>query len=115
MSPLHKDMVWLDGTPKTPPVPSEIRIEAGIRFRLVQAGVQLGMPHSCPMPCIGKNCHELRITGIDGIWRFFYFIDSDAIVNLRIICKKTQKTPQREIELCKSRLKGYLKAKGGSK
>jgi len=102
MSPLHKEMVWLDDRPKTPPIPSEVRIEAGY------------LPHNQPMPTIGKNCHELRINSSAGIWRFFYFIDSDAIVSLRSFCKKTPKTPKREIELCKSRLKTYMDLKGGS-
>jgi len=114
MIPLHKEMVWLDDKPKTPPIPSEVRIEAGYLFRLVQAGIPLNLPHNQPMPTIGKNCHELRINSSSGIWRFLYFIDSDAIVSLRSFCKKTPKTPKREIELCKKRLKTYMDLKGGS-
>jgi phage-related protein len=115
MSPLHKEMIWLDGEPKTPPIPSEVRIEVGYLFRLVQAGISLSLPQSKPMPTIGKNCHELRINDSSGIWRFFYFIDSDAIVSIGFFCKKTAKTPKREIELCKSRLKNYMNSIGGSK
>jgi phage-related protein len=114
MGSLHKEMVWLDGEPKTPPIPSEVRIEAGYLFRFVQTGILLSLPHSRPMPSIGKNCHELRINSSSGIWRFFYFIDSDAVVSIGSFCKKTAKTPKREIELCKSRLKSYINLKGGS-
>jgi phage-related protein len=115
MNLLHKEMVWLDGEPKTPPIPSDVRIEAGYLFRQLQAGILLSLPKSKPMPAIGKNCHELRINGSDGIWRFFYFIDSDAIVSIGSFCKKTQKTPKREIALCKNRLKIYMDLIGGSK
>jgi phage-related protein len=110
---IYKEMVWLDGTPKTPPVPSEIRIEAGCLFKMVQVGIKLSPPKSKPMPNIGKNCHELRINGKDTTWRFFYCIDTDFIVSIGSFCKKTQKTPKQEIELCKKRLKEYKKAKGG--
>ena len=115
MSPLHKEMVWLDEAPKTPPIPSEVRIEVGYLFRLLQAGILLSLPESRPMPDIGRNCHELRINSSSGIWRFFYFIDSDAIVSISSFCKKTPKTPKREIELCKKRLKNYMDSIGGSK
>jgi len=113
MDSVYKEMVWLDGTPKTPPIPSEIRIEAGSLFKMVQVGIKLSLPQSRYMPSIGKNCHELRINGKDVIWRFFYCIDVDFIVSLGSFCKKTQKTPKREIELCKKRLLEYKKSKGG--
>jgi len=115
MSPLHKPMAWLTGEPKTPPIPSDVRIEAGYLFRLVQAGMLIPMPKNRYMPEIGKNCHELRINSSDGTWRFIYCIDSDAIVCLDYFCKKTKQTPESEIELCKKRLKEYLTLKGGSK
>jgi phage-related protein len=116
MSPLHKEMVWLGGKLETPPMPSEVRIEAGYLFRLVQAGIPLSLPHSRPMPSIGRNCHELRVNSNGVIWRFFYCISPDAIVSLGFFCKKTQKTPKQEIGLCKMRLKNYYTdLKGGSK
>ena len=40
MSPLHKEMVWLDGEPKTPPIPSDVRNEK--RKRLEAAGWKVG-------------------------------------------------------------------------
>jgi hypothetical protein len=57
----NKPLVWLHGEIKTPPFSSSARIEAGFLFRLLQMGETLSMPHSRPMPSIGKNCHELRI------------------------------------------------------
>jgi len=29
----YKEMVWLDEKPQTPPVPSDVRVEAGYLFR----------------------------------------------------------------------------------
>lgn len=59
------------------------------------------------MPSIGKGCHELRITDQNKIWRIIYRIDSDAIVILEVLEKKTQKKPDPVIESCKKRLKMY--------
>ena len=65
------------------------------------------MPHSRPMPSIGKQCHELRINDETLTWRIIYRIDKDAIVILEAFAKKTQETPQRVIDACKRRLKSY--------
>jgi len=47
---------------------------------------------------------ELRITGKDGIARAIYVTASGPrVVILRIFVKKTQKTPQRELELARQR------------
>jgi len=49
------------------------------------------MPHSRPMSTIGRRCHELRITDENKIWRIIYRIDSDAIVVVEVLEKKTGK------------------------
>ncbi len=47
---------------------------------------------------------ELRITGRDGISRAFYVTATgQRMVILRVFIKKTQKTPQRELELARQR------------
>lgn len=69
------------------------------------------LPHSRPMPSLGKACHELRVNDENKSWRLFYFLDVDAIVILEINEKKTQKTPGSTIELCQKRLKNYEQAK----
>ena len=76
-------------------------------LRLVQEGFPIGMPHSRPMPTIGKGCHELRIRDSEHNWRVFYRIDDDAILVPVVFTKKTRETPRRIIDLCKRRLKGY--------
>lgn len=65
------------------------------------------MPHSRPMPVIGRRCHELRITDKDVTWRVIYRIDADAIVILDVFEKKTSKTPRKVIDVCKDRLRDY--------
>ena len=103
----NKPLVWLHGEIKTPPFSSSARIEAGFLFRLLQMGEILSMPHSRPMPSIGKNCHELRINDENSTWRIIYRIDNDAIIILEVFSKKTQQTPKKIIEVCKKRIKEY--------
>lgn len=83
------------GEIKTPPFSPSARIEAGFLFRLLQMGETLSMPHSRPMPSIGKNCHELRINDENSTWRIIYRIDKDAVIILEVFNKKTQQTPKK--------------------
>ena len=107
MRSAYKALAWLHGEVKSPPFSSEARLEAGLLLRLLQRGETLGMPHSRPMPIVGKRCHELRITDQSARWRMIYRIDEDAIVILEVFAKKTATTPRRIIEECRSRLKEY--------
>jgi hypothetical protein len=50
--------VWLHGEIETPPFSQEARVEAGTLLRRLQEGEMLELPHSRPMPSIGKQCHE---------------------------------------------------------
>jgi len=104
-----KKLVWLSEAIKTPPFSPEARLEAGILLRRLQKGQMLTLPSSRPMPDIGSRCHELRINDTNFTWRIFYRIDTDAIVLLEIIIKKTPKTPLETIKLCKDRIKFYEK------
>lgn len=56
------------------------------------------MPHSRPMPEIGRRCHELRIVNGEHTWRIIYRLDPDAIVIVEVLSKKTRKTPPHVIE-----------------
>lgn len=107
MSPKHKPLAWLAGEVKTPPFSSEARIEAGFLLRKLQAGETIGLPHSRPMPSIGRACHELRIQDSLATWRIVYRLDPDAIVIVDVFAKTTQATPQTTIAICKQRLKKY--------
>ena len=100
-------MVWLHEQPQTPPLSQKVRIETGYLLRLLQSGMNLSLPQSRPMPSIGAHCHELRIRDENKIWRLFYRIDTDAIVVILWTEKKTNKTPDEILELCRQRLKSY--------
>jgi len=107
MTSNDKPLVWHAGEVKTPPFSLEARIEAGFLLRQLQQGAGLSMPHSRPMPSIGKRCHELRVPDKKDTWRIIYRIDSDAIVVLEVFSKKSRTTSQRVIDACKQRIKAY--------
>jgi len=107
MSPKDKPLVWLHGVVKTPPFSAASRLEAGYLLRRLQRGEKLSLPQSRPMPSIGTHCHELRITDRDKIWRIVYRIDPDSIVIADVFVKKTEATPKKVIDVCKSRFRMY--------
>lgn len=108
MADQDKPLVWLAGEVKTPPFSTAGRLEAGMLLRRLQRGESIGLPHSRPMPSVGKRCHELRIVDEDATWRIMYHIDEDAIVILEVFSKKTQATPKQVIRVSKRRLWSYL-------
>jgi phage-related protein len=85
----------------------EARREFGLLLRQLQEGDTPSLPHSRPMPAIGKACHELRVNDRNKTWRLFYQIDDDAIVILDVAEKKTQQTPKTIIDVCQNRRKSY--------
>jgi len=107
VSPEDKPIVWRRGEISTPPFSKPARLQAGFLLRLLQQGEVVAMPHSRPMPTIGKRCHELRIPDDRVSWRIIYRIDADAIVIVEVFSKKTGKTPTSVIETCKARLREY--------
>ena len=107
MSPKDKLLVWLHGEVKTPPFSLDARVEAGFLLRRLQRGEILSVPHSRPMPTIGAHCHELRIKDVGSSWRIVYRVNRDAIVIAEVFAKRTKRTPNSTIELCKRRLKEY--------
>ena len=73
-------------------------------------GPNLGKPHTSPM---GKGLFEIRAKGKEGIGRsFFCSFESNEIVILHSIIKKTQKTPKKDLDLAIKRMK---ELKGGNK
>ena len=68
-------------------------------------GPNLGMPHTRAM---GEGLFELRLKAAEGIARVFYCtIVERQIVVLHQFQKKSQKTPKREIEIARKRMKEY--------
>lgn len=107
MSLKDKPIVWLHGVVKTPPFSAACRLEAGYLLRQLQRGEKLSLPQSRPMPSIEPHCHELRIADRDKIWRIVYRIDPDAIVVADVFLKKTETTPKKVMDACKSRFRMY--------
>jgi phage-related protein len=63
----------------------------------------LGPPHT---DSFGDGLFELRLKGADGIARvFFCTLIGRRIMMLHSFIKKSQKTPQRELEVARKRMK----------
>lgn len=66
------------------------------------------LPREWVKPLEGK-LWELRITGKDGIARAIYVTATgQRVIILRVFVKKTQKTPQRELQIARERAKEVL-------
>jgi len=105
--PNDKPLVWLEGEVKSPPFGKAARLEAGFLLRRLQRGESLTMPHSRPLPAVGRRCHELRIVDEAVTWRIVYRVDKDAVVIAEVFKKKTAQTPSTVIKAAKRRLKEY--------
>ena len=114
MSEGDKAIAWLRGEVKTPPFSRAARIEAGTLLRRLQRGEKIGLPHSRPMPSVGRRCHELRIPDGDVTWRIVYRLDADAVIpnRIEIFAKKTGTDAPgfNVIDACKRRFKQYDEA-----
>ncbi|NQY43519.1 MAG: type II toxin-antitoxin system RelE/ParE family toxin [Legionellales bacterium] len=70
-------------------------------------GAQLGKPYT---EVIGDGLFEIRVKGKEGIARaFFCYATKAEIIILHSFIKKTQKTPKKELEIAKERLKEVKK------
>ena len=86
--------------------PEEIRLDFLDAEAKLRAGQKLSMPLSRPMPEIGPQVHELRFKDRAGIYRIIYVIKKkDAIYMVHAFTKKTTKTPNKNIELAKKRIR----------
>jgi phage-related protein len=102
-----KPLVWLHGEVRTPPLTAAARVEAGELLRRLQRGEVLSLPHSRPMPALGRRCHELRVVDERVTWRIVYRVDADAIVIVEVFAKKSQATPRSVLDACRRRLRAY--------
>jgi phage-related protein len=70
--------------------------------RIEAVGPNLGAPHT---DAFGDGLFELRLKGKEGIARvFFCTLIGRRIMMLHSFVKKSQKTPQREIEVARRRM-----------
>ncbi|HEY9128216.1 MAG TPA: type II toxin-antitoxin system RelE/ParE family toxin [Sulfurovum sp.] len=68
-----------------------------------ELGPNLGKPHTAPM---GDGLFEIRAKGKEGIGRSFFAIAiQNEIVILHSFVKKSQKTPKKELDKARKRLK----------
>lgn len=74
---------------------------------ICQHGI-MNLPRDWVKP-LGDKLWELRVTGRDGIARAVYVVATgQRVVIVRVFIKKTQKTPQHELELARKRAKEIL-------
>ena len=84
---------------------SSAKEDIGLLLRRLQEGETLAFPDSRPMPNIERGTYELRVRDADGIYRLFYYLKSaKGILVFHAFTRKTQATPQKEIELGRKRL-----------
>ena len=89
--------------------PLEIKKDLGSILTRLQLGESVGMPDVRPMPSVAKGAAEIRIKDQTGIYRTFFVIQTGlGILVFHGFKKKTQATPQIEIETGKKRLKTFL-------
>jgi phage-related protein len=90
---------------------SVLKLPNGIRAKFTritkaimqQEGSNFGMPYTRAM---GDGLFEIRAKGKEGIARgFFCTLVGKRIVILHVFIKKTQETPQKELEIARKRLK----------
>ncbi len=88
--------------------PIPMRREAGHQLDQVQHGRE---PDDWkPMPTIGQGVREIRIKGVDGIFRVVYVAKfSEAVYVLHCFQKKTQKTSKMDLDLADKRYRELLK------
>ena len=87
-----------------------LRLPAGFVARFLRYsermeiyGPDLGMPHTRAM---GEGLFELRLKSAEGIARVFYCTVIDRrIVMLHQFIKKSEKTPRKELETARKRMK----------
>lgn len=82
-------------------------MKAGYLLRRLQQNEKIQMPHSRPMPGIGKRCYELRVIDQSVTWRIIYRVDFDAVLILEVFRKKTRTTPMRIVSICRQRIQSY--------
>lgn len=89
--------------------PEEVRGDLADAVARLEEGHKLSMPLSRPMPSIGKGVHELRFKDRSGIYRVIYvFAKGGNIWLLHAFMKKTQQTPDKNMNTAKKRLREVM-------
>lgn len=84
--------------------PEPVRKEAGVQLHKIQLGLE---PSDWkPMPTIGGGVREVRIRDESGAYRLIYLATiGERVYVLHAFRKKTQKTPARDLDLARTRIR----------
>lgn len=93
---------WLKGLPR------DYKRQIGEDIKTTQLGWPLGMPL---IRKIDKDLWEVRTTLERGIARTFFTMDEGYMILLHGFIKKSQKTPQSELNTALARLGNYKRGK----
>ena len=86
--------------------PKDVLTDVFALFDDLTTGKKLSMPVSRPLPSIGKNLHELRLSGRAGEYRVFYVVKvPDAIYVIYASSKKKQTLDRQTADLLKLRMR----------
>ncbi len=102
-----KSIVFLgDSLSRLRDFPDQARSLAGYELREIQKGHD---PADWkPMKTVGPGVRELRIREAGGAFRVIYLASvGDSVVVIHAFQKKTQQTPQKDIDLAASRLRAW--------
>src|SRR6058998_917636 len=104
----EKPLIWLgDSRDTIRAFPADVRQRAGFQLWRVQRGLE---PNDWkPMPAVGLGVREVRVhTGLEH--RVVYLAKFDeAVYVLHAFQKHSQRTPKRDLELARQRLRELLK------
>lgn len=95
----HKEIVKL-------PEPVKAKLSALLlKFRATEV-----VPSKYVKKLYGSQLCEIRVKSPSGIYRLLGTIVGGTLILSRAFCKKTNKTPSREIKLAENRIRSYLKS-----
>ena len=105
-----KDVIWDSAAKNTVQGFSvKVRQELGALLMALQRGMVLGAPQAKPMRRLHANAFELRVKDERGVYRVFYVTAvKGKILVPHAFVKKTQTTPDKEIDTAKKRLRRLL-------
>ena len=90
--------------------PAGVRRELGAVLIRLQLGEIVGMPDVRSMSSVAKGVFEIRIKSSADAYRVFYIsVIAKGILVFHAFIKKSQQTPQKEIEIARGRLQSFLR------
>lgn len=89
-------------------LPKEDRRIVGFDIKTVQYGYPIGMPLTRVLHGTG-GLEEIRCNLSNGIARIIFCVEDNTIILLHAFIKKTQKTPQKDLDIAIKRYKELLR------